>query len=709
MLKARQMIGTVIQISTFAYFGAAFALFALVAAAPLRVEATTWYQSVDDTFTRANTSTSTSAGSTNGVGNGWIDITGGVWNISNNQLQGVSYSSSDFTTKFLTRPSSENSIGQRLVATIPAGENFDGNFLGLGLRYQATTSNYYLTHISATGIYLYKIVGGGVTSLGTLSTSLNTSHSYIVDFAATGTSPTNLAVRVTDLTSSTTVGTLTGTDSEASLQTSGRFAFTTWHNYGVNYIRASRAQTYTSTPSDVTPPVISAIASTTSQTTATITWTTNESATSAVNYGTTTSYGASSSSATLRTSQSITLSGLTPGTTYNFQVSSADASNNLATSTNLTFRTVATSSAPVAYWNMDEASGDALDSSGSSLDLWNFTSGNRTKGVLGNAAVFNGNNFFAGTGPSLANGSFTVSGWLYADDFTGQMVWLSMGSNSSTNNALHLRVYDDGRMLMGFFLNDLQATGFTTNSWHHAAYTYDVSTGARKVYLDGALKASDTSAPFTGDTSMAIGDWNGYEYWKGKIDEARIYNRALSQSEISSLYDSGAASLASQLSAASGCGSTTRYVGSRIITTKCDVTTVFETNPPASAPVLSVSTSAPVLLPVTAMLSSSSTGPALLPMPVLATSTQVASGGAYAFMKNLTIGSSGPDVKKLQQMLNARNFAVATSGPGSLGNETEFFGRSTANAVARLQRSYSIFPSVGYFGPVTRALLNSWK
>jgi hypothetical protein len=90
---------------------------------------------------------------------------------------------------------------------------------------------------------------------------------------------------------------------------------------------------------DNTPPVISAIASSTSQTTATITWTTDEAANSQVNYGTTVSYGTASSSATLATSHSITLTGLTAGTTYHFQVQSVDGQGNTATSSDQTFAT----------------------------------------------------------------------------------------------------------------------------------------------------------------------------------------------------------------------------------------------------------------------------------------------------------------------------------------------------------------------------------
>ena len=206
--------------------------------------ATSWNAVVDQTFAQSNTSTG-SAGSTTGVGNGWTDTAGGVWNISSNLLQGTSSASSDYLTKFLLRPSSEDSRDEREVATIPAGENFNGQYLGLVLRHQTGTNNYYLAHISGTGIYLYKIVGGTTTLLTSDLLTINTSDSYTVDFSAVGINSTALSVVVTDVTTSTTVGTISTSDVTASLQGSGSIGLTTWYNSGAHAIHASRIQTFT--------------------------------------------------------------------------------------------------------------------------------------------------------------------------------------------------------------------------------------------------------------------------------------------------------------------------------------------------------------------------------------------------------------------------------------------------------------------------------
>ena len=92
---------------------------------------------------------------------------------------------------------------------------------------------------------------------------------------------------------------------------------------------------------DTTPPVISSVSSgTPSSSGATITWTTNEPSSTQVDYGTTPAYGTSTTlNATLVTSHTQTLSGLTANTPYHFRVDSRDAAGNLASSGDFTFTT----------------------------------------------------------------------------------------------------------------------------------------------------------------------------------------------------------------------------------------------------------------------------------------------------------------------------------------------------------------------------------
>jgi stage II sporulation protein D len=76
---------------------------------------------------------------------------------------------------------------------------------------------------------------------------------------------------------------------------------------------------------------------------------------------------------------------------------------------------------------------------------------------------------------------------------------------------------------------------------------------------------------------------------------------------------------------------------------------------------------------------------------------------ATTFTRNLTIGSVGEDVLALQKFLNNNGYTLATSGPGSPGNETTYFGILTRDALAKFQMANSIAPAAGFFGPATRA------
>lgn len=80
----------------------------------------------------------------------------------------------------------------------------------------------------------------------------------------------------------------------------------------------------------------------------------------------------------------------------------------------------------------------------------------------------------------------------------------------------------------------------------------------------------------------------------------------------------------------------------------------------------------------------------------------------YTFNTNLTVGSTGTDVKNLQKVLNmSADTKVAVSGAGSPGMETSTFGPATKAAVIKFQTKYGISPAAGYVGAITRAKLNS--
>lgn len=107
---------------------------------------------------------------------------------------------------------------------------------------------------------------------------------------------------------------------------------------------------------------------------------------------------------------------------------------------------------------------------------------------------------------------------------------------------------------------------------------------------------------------------------------------------------------------------------------------------------------------------------------IAALQAQLGTGGStaavcpYVWQRSLGQGSTGFDVLRLQQFLNASaDTRLAVSGAGSPGMETQYYGPITANAVSRFQVKYradiltplGLVNPTGYFGPSSRAKINA--
>ena len=142
-------------------------------------------------------------------------------------------------------------------------------------------------------------------------------------------------------------------DSSVTVVTSGTVDTATLGDYTITYNatdvagNAATSATRLVHVTDQAIPTISAVNAGANQTAATITWTTNEAASSKVEYGITGSYGNSTNEAnttTRVTSHSVALSGLTACKTYHYRVKSKDAADNEGISNDSTFVTTGCSS-----------------------------------------------------------------------------------------------------------------------------------------------------------------------------------------------------------------------------------------------------------------------------------------------------------------------------------------------------------------------------
>jgi hypothetical protein len=295
-------------------------------------------------------------------------------------------------------------------------------------------------------------------------------------------------------------------------------------------------------PSDTKPPSISDVAATdVGNSTAAIRWSTDEPASSQLEYGLSASYGfMTTDDPSLVTNHTVLLSNLAAGTIYHYRVKSKDASGNLAVSPDSMFTTTSPrgiTMGRVAAYAFDEGTGlTSADLSGSGNIATLRSATWTTKGRFGKALSFNGKNNYVAAGvtglPGVGDPK-TVACWLYLNGKTST----AQSVVSLANQAAHASVQHAYR---GSQVGVLQfgdswlvaANAPPARTWHHFAYTFD---GVQnRFYVDGELTSSSNIIPGAGPVAaFEIGRWvAGSAYFKGSIDEVVVYNRALSQEEI---------------------------------------------------------------------------------------------------------------------------------------------------------------------------------
>lgn len=200
----------------------------------------------------------------------------------------------------------------------------------------------------------------------------------------------------------------------------------------------------------------------------------------------------------------------------------------------------------VAYWMFD---GNANDYSrnGNNGSGTSISAASDRNSVSNQAYGFNGSSSYVSvpdnTALRLNSTDFTLNAWVKISSYTSNMMLL--GKRSSTAGGWGWSITSSGYDFFGPGGGLTSSTGTTfisTGTWHMVSVSYKYSTGTLTHYVDG-VAAGSYSSGFPTPTSVTDALYVGRDdigpnyFFNGAIDDVRIYNKLLSATEISNLYN----------------------------------------------------------------------------------------------------------------------------------------------------------------------------
>ena len=278
---------------------------------------------------------------------------------------------------------------------------------------------------------------------------------------------------------------------------------------------------------------------------------------------------------------------------YNFYFNSGKISNVALFNSSLTEQQVQTlynngspelsiSYSPVAWWKLDNTDTGIEDSVGSNdgtnngateiqTNVWTPRLNGESDTLPSTALVssdlqfnsayssfsldFDGaGDYISASASNLPTSDYTFSAWVKISSFGGDYGILGYGDYSSVRGSNAFRFESSPIQLKNYWYGDDFNHSLTTsqqneilNNWAHVAVTYDSSIGTygqRVMYLNGNQIATNnpTGAAAFNLQNFTIGRTrhpSSPEDFNGNIDETAIWNRALNQAEITSIYNNG--------------------------------------------------------------------------------------------------------------------------------------------------------------------------
>jgi hypothetical protein len=197
----------------------------------------------------------------------------------------------------------------------------------------------------------------------------------------------------------------------------------------------------------------------------------------------------------------------------------------------------------VAHWKLDEAEGSiAEDSAGDNNGIvFGDAVWQPDGGMIKGALQFDGIDDYVSTPFVLnpADGKFSVSAWIKGGaagqvvlSQTGGANWLS--ADPSEGNFTTELVPPTTRSPLPPLVSETQVTD---GNWHHIGFVWN---GAyRTLYVDGVIVAEDIQSNLASSSNgLYIGTGKNLDagtFFSGLIDDIRIYNKALSQAQITAV------------------------------------------------------------------------------------------------------------------------------------------------------------------------------
>ncbi|KKK52817.1 hypothetical protein LCGC14_3101100, partial [marine sediment metagenome] len=157
---------------------------------------------------------------------------------------------------------------------------------------------------------------------------------------------------------------------------------------------------------------------------------------------------------------------------------------------------------------------------------------------FGRAAYFDGNDDYidiSSVNPFKNN--FSVSTWVNFDSVNKGADNNLIGNGTPINyNGLQI-LERGGKLIFAFNNNDLNSnTSLSANKWMHLAFVY--KDNEKKTYINGILDGSNQSNVYQSDlqnTRIGLAPWTSNNAFDGKMDEFQVYNRALTDNEVSTI------------------------------------------------------------------------------------------------------------------------------------------------------------------------------